>query len=177
MALRLTIAILLSLTLHSLPFFNWSQESEVAFTYQKESYLVDILPGGQEKLSKIDQPQKKISEAGHIVTKNSQRPEAVIEAEGSGTGTGDGVGAGEGSGEQTDWMMEKPHYSEESRKNEEEGKVEVVVSCKKDAGCRGTIKKSSGFWRLDQSVLRSVQKIKVSKDEIRELSFIFRLDD
>lgn len=170
MAVRLTLAFSLSLILHFISFYSFNSHQEIKFS-TGESYLVEILPGGQTKLSvpmTSNKGQATFSSVGTSI--------GEVKA-GTGAGTGDGIGVGEGNGMQSDWMIVKPVYTEESRRNEEEGKVEVVVACKKDLGCHGTIKNSSGFKRLDQSVLRAVQKIKVSKDEIRELSFVFRLDD
>lgn len=177
MALRLTLAFFLSLLLHCLPFVSWfkTKKPEIKIS-SGETYMVEILPGGQTTMvTSSASSLKKPTESG--MAKVSSLNSVQASASGGGSGSGSGIGAGVGEGIQTDWMIDKPVYSDESRKNEEEGKVEVIVACKKDGGCNGSIKKSSGFWRLDQSVLRSVQKIKVSKDEIRELSFVFRLDD
>lgn len=169
MALRLNIAIFLSLVFHFLVLYRKSPTTTPAIAVSNgESFLVDILPGGQTKFTSLPLTHKK-NEFKTIA--NS------VMSTGNGAGTGVGIGSGSGEGIQTDWMVEKPIYSEESRRNEEEGKVDVIVACKLNLGCSGTIKKSSGHYRLDQAVLRTVQKIKSSKDEIRELSFVFKLEE
>lgn len=172
MVLRLIVSVILSLLLHSIVFYGFPQQVNQLTITKGETYIVDILPGGQTKVTSapVVTNKKNFHQADHAAS-------SAHDGGGLGIGTGLGIGAGEGAGVQTDWMIEKPLYSEESRRNEEEGKVEVVVACRSDTGCVGTIKKSSGFKRLDQSVLKSVQKIKSSKDEIRELSFVFRLSE
>lgn len=181
MAFRLIIAVLLSLIFHLIIFYKPDKKNDSSFISKGESILVDVLPGGGSKSTPLKSNRFNKNVPAHEPSQPILKgEESAINAEsgsGSDRGTGDGAGNGSGSGIQTDWMIEKPAYSEESRRNEEEGTVIVTVACKVSGGCSGIIKKSSGYSRLDQSVLKTVSKIKVSKDEIRELSFVFRLNE
>lgn len=80
-----------------------------------------------------------------------------------------------GGGVGIDWTS--PDYPFLARKNKEQGRIKLYASCELGKRCQVQIVESSGYFRLDQSVLKSYENFVPPIDLNAELVYVFRLND
>lgn len=164
MGTRLIVSCLLSLILHLILILSLSEKNkDISVRLTPFISMMEI----EGKTS-----GKKISNSNLKNSNQQKTGDTTTSQNGTLSNPGD-VQTGEGSG---NFFIEKPVYPQISRQYEEEGDVLVKINCIKNEACKGIILKSSGYFRLDESVIQTISKVKPTMDIDKEFKFVFKLD-